>query len=131
MRRSDVDHFGAERDGGGALDGRRIGGHDDDGFCTDRARRVGDALGVVAAGVGDDAAADLFGRELEDLVGRAANFECADGLQAFGLEPDFSFGGRPGNGARMSGVLRAMPAMRAAAERIAVSSTNSEINLAA
>ena len=33
---------------------------------------------------------DLFRRELQNLVGRAANLEGADGLQALGLEPDLS-----------------------------------------
>ena len=82
---------------------------------------------MVAAGVSDDAAGDLFRRELENLVGRAAEFEGADGLQAFGLEPDFSGACRdrsmPGNGARTSGVLTAMLAMRAAAARMASSET--------
>ena len=85
---ADVDDFGAEGERGGALDGGGVRGHDDDGLGADFAGGVGDALGVVAAGVGDDAAGDFFGRELEDLVGRAADFEAADGLQAFGLEPD-------------------------------------------
>ena len=43
---------------------------------------------MVAAGVGDHAAGDLGGRQLENLVGRAADFEGADGLETFRLEPD-------------------------------------------
>jgi hypothetical protein len=43
---------------------------------------------VVAAGVGDDSTGNLFVRELQNLVGRAADFEGADGLEAFRLEPD-------------------------------------------
>src|ERR1019366_2663001 len=39
-----------------ALDGGGVVGHDDDGLHAERAGRVGDALGVIAAGVGDDAA---------------------------------------------------------------------------
>ena len=52
----------------------------------------GHALGVVAAGVGDDAAGDLRGRELQNLVGRAANLEGPDRLKAFGFEVDLSVG---------------------------------------
>ena len=56
-----VDDFCAVGEGGGALDGGGVGGHDDYGFGADFAGGVGYALGVVAAGVGDDAAGDLLG----------------------------------------------------------------------
>jgi hypothetical protein len=106
---------------------RGVRGHDDDGFSSDFAGGIGYSLGVVAAGVGDDAAGDLLGRELEDLVGRAADFESADGLQAFGFEIDFfevAVAGEAGKWARMSGVWMAMCAMRAAAARISSMETS-------
>ncbi len=87
---ADVDDFGAVGESGRALDGGGVRRHDDHCFRADLARSVGDALGVVAAGVGDDAAGDFFRRELEDLVGSAAELEAADGLEAFGFEPDFA-----------------------------------------
>jgi hypothetical protein len=62
---------------------------------------------MVAARIGDDAAGDFAGSELQNLVGRAANLEGADGLQAFGLEPDLfagSVAGEAGKGASTSGV---------------------------
>ena len=120
---ADIDDLRAHGKRGGALDGGRVRGHHDDCLCADFARGVGDALGVVAAGVSDDAAGDFFRGELEDLVGRAANFECADGLEGFGLEIDFLLGavaGEAGKGARTSGVWTAMEAMRAAAARMFV-----------
>jgi len=48
------DDFCTEICGGFALDLRCVVGHDDDRFRLERAGGVGDALGVVAAGVGDD-----------------------------------------------------------------------------
>ena len=89
---ADIDDLSAHGERGGALDGGGVGGHDDDGFGADFARGIGYALGVVAAGIGDDAAGDFFRGELEDLVGRAADFECADGLEGFGFEVDFFAG---------------------------------------
>jgi hypothetical protein len=86
---ADVDDFRAHGERGGALDGWGVGRHDDDRFRSHFARGIGYALGVVAAGVGDDAAGDFFGRELEDFVGGAADFEGADGLEGFGFEVDF------------------------------------------
>ena len=52
---ADDDDFCAEFGSGLALDGRCVVGHDDDAFDLERAGGVGNALGVVAAGVGDDA----------------------------------------------------------------------------
>ena len=40
----------------------------------------------------DDAASDFFRTELENLVGRAADFKGADGLKGFRLEIDFLVG---------------------------------------
>ncbi len=71
---------------------------------------------------------DFFGSELQDFVGRAADFEGADGLQAFGFEPDFA-GIQPGKGARISGVLMAMPAMRAAASRISAMEISDSVSV--
>jgi hypothetical protein len=47
---------------------------------------------VVAARIRDDAAGDFFGCQLQNLVGRSADFEGADGLEAFRLEPDLFAG---------------------------------------
>jgi hypothetical protein len=58
---ADVDDLGTHGESGGALDGGRVGGHDDDRFSADFAGGVGYALGVIAAGVGDDAASDSSG----------------------------------------------------------------------
>ncbi len=74
-----------------ALDGGRVLGHDDDGLGAERAGGVGDALGVVAGGVGDDAAAEGLGVTLlegGDLVVGAAKLERADGLGGFVFQED-------------------------------------------
>ena len=55
-------------------------------FDAERAGGVGDTLGVIAAGVGDDAALSFCLREGGDLVVGSAEFEGADGLLVFGLE---------------------------------------------
>ena len=47
---------------------------------------------MVAAGIGDDAATNLLGGELQNFVGRAAHFEGADGLETLRLEPDSFLG---------------------------------------
>ena len=57
-------------------------------FDSQRTCRVRDALGVVAAGVGDDAAPALLVGERCDLVVSAANLEGADRLQALRLQPE-------------------------------------------
>jgi hypothetical protein len=49
----------AQRCRGAALDLRRVGGHHDDRANTKGARRIGDTLSMVAAGVGDDASTAL------------------------------------------------------------------------
>ena len=54
------------------------------------AGRVGDALRVIAAGVGDDAATALVVGERADLVVGAAQLEGADRLQAFRLEKELA-----------------------------------------
>ncbi len=131
-RGSDIDDLGPQGDRGCTLDGGRIRGHHDDGFSPHRTGRIGHALRMVAAGVGDDAATDLLRRELQNLVGGAANLEGSDGLQAFGLEPDLFFcpgPATPGNGARTSGVLIAMPAMRAAASRMVSRETKETVDV--
>jgi hypothetical protein len=43
-------------------------------------------LGMVAAGVGDDAATTVFFWQRSDLVVSAPQFERSDGLQIFRLE---------------------------------------------
>ncbi len=57
------------------------------------ARRVGHALRVVAARVGNDSALAVFFRERGDLVVGAAELEGADGLLIFGLEEETAGGG--------------------------------------
>jgi hypothetical protein len=85
-----IDNLSAECDGRGALDGRCVRGHDDHSLRADFAGDVGRGLAVVAAGVGDDPAGDLFRGELKDLVGRAADFEGADGLKRLSFQVDFA-----------------------------------------
>ena len=53
---------------------------------------IGNALGVVAGGHGDDAAPRLVCRQREELVGRAAFLERGDELLIFQLEPDLGPG---------------------------------------
>ena len=83
---TDEDDFRAEFGRGFALDRGRVVGHDDDRLHFERAGGVGHALGVIAAGVGDDAALAFVFRERSDLVVGSAEFEGADGLLVFGLE---------------------------------------------
>lgn len=52
---------------------------------------------MVAAGICDDAERDLRGGELQNLVGRAANLEGPDGLEAFGFEVDLLAGSVAGD----------------------------------
>jgi len=87
---ANIDDFGAVSERSGALDGGSVRGHDDDSFSADCTGRVGNALGVVAAGVGNHAARNFFRRELQDFVRCAAEFKATDGLEAFALEPDFT-----------------------------------------
>jgi hypothetical protein len=63
-------------------------GHDDDGVHAEGAGRVGDGLGVVAAGVGDHPSPALFRREGGDLVVGAAQLERAGRLQVLRLEKE-------------------------------------------
>ena len=81
----------------GDLDGRRVAGHDDDGAHAQEPRGPGDALGVIAAGVRDDARGALLRRELREGVVGAADLEGTDGLQVLRLEPDrWRAGRQPG-----------------------------------
>ena len=59
--RPDDDHLGAVRFDPLALDPGCVGRHDHDGRDAEQRRGAGDALGVVARGVGDDAAGPLVG----------------------------------------------------------------------
>jgi len=88
--------------GGGALVRRRVGRHDDNGAHTEQARCQGQPLGVVAAGVGDDAGRSLALGELADGVVGAAKLERAHALEVFTLkEYSHARGGRVGgHGAR-------------------------------
>src|SRR5579872_7336813 len=58
---ADQDNFRAELRSGFTFDRGRVVGHDDHGLCLEGAGGIGDALGVVAAGVGDDAFFALVG----------------------------------------------------------------------
>src|SRR5262249_19761393 len=84
--RADVDDLCAERGGRPLLYLRRVLRHYDDGLRAQRARRIGHALRVVAAGVGDDSAAKLCPAELRDAVVCATKLEGPDGLLALGLD---------------------------------------------
>ena len=57
----DDDDLGAVRSDPVTLDGRRVRWHDHDGRRPEQARGTGDALGVVAGRVGDDASSQLVG----------------------------------------------------------------------
>ncbi len=82
------DDLCAEAPGGGDFDERRRQRHDDDGVDAALGGVVGDALGVVSGGGGDDAARGLLGGEQGDAVERAALLEGAGHLQVFELEVD-------------------------------------------
>lgn len=66
--------------------------HDDVGGGVVDVCGAGECGGVVAGGVGGDAALKLFGGELEDGVGGASVFESADGLEMFGFEGEVGVG---------------------------------------
>ena len=85
---ADENDLRAESRGGFELYGRSVARHHDDGFDVQSPRGVGDALSVIAAGIGDDAAAALFFRQGSDFVVGSAQFEGADGLLVFGLEKE-------------------------------------------
>src|SRR3546814_2008350 len=59
----------------GDLDRRRIGGHDDDRGQPQERCRCGDALGMVAGGIGDHAAGAIPLRNPADAVVGAAELE--------------------------------------------------------
>ena len=58
-----LDDLGAVALGGGALERRRVGGHEDDRARAAQARRQRHRLGVVARGDGADATLQLVGRQ--------------------------------------------------------------------
>ena len=82
------DDLGAERFGAQALGRRRVGRHDDGRAHAEQFRRGGDALGVVAGGIGDDAGGALVRRDRAAFVVGAAELERAGALQRLGLEED-------------------------------------------
>ncbi len=84
--RTDEDDLRAQRGCGLTLDCGSVAGHDDHSLDLQRPRRVGHALPVIAAGVGNHSAAAVFCRERGDLVVSTAQFERADRLLVFGLE---------------------------------------------
>ena len=70
--RADKDDLRSQREGGIDLHLRSVVRHDDDGLGPERAGRVGDALGVIAARVSNDAASKCVRCELRNHVVRAA-----------------------------------------------------------
>ena len=81
--RSDIDDLRAQRSRRVSFDLRCVRRHDDDCGNAKGAGRIGDALSVIAAGVGDDAPPAFGLAQLRDGVVGATQFEAADGLQAF------------------------------------------------
>ena len=79
---------GAVAFGGLALDHRRVQGHDDDGRDPEQPPGEGHALGVVAGGERDDAAAPFVPGQPRDGVVGAPELEGADPLEAFALQED-------------------------------------------
>ncbi len=88
--RADYDNLRSKRGGSVKLVLRSIARHDDDGLHSQRPRRVGHALRVIAARVGNDSAAALFAAKRCDLVISPAQFKGADGLQVFELEEELA-----------------------------------------
>src|ERR1700677_120007 len=91
--RANCDDFRAQRCCGAALDGRCIIGHYDHGFDPERSSSVGHALGVVAAGIGNHAAAQRFSGKGSNFVVGSAKFEGTDRLLVFGFEKQAAGGG--------------------------------------
>ncbi len=79
-------HLGAIAARGGDFDGGGVLRHDDHGLDAEQPRRQGDRLGMVARGIGDDAAGPLRVRELRQGIVAAAEFEGAHALQILRLE---------------------------------------------
>ena len=69
-----------------SLDRGGIRRHDDHGPRAEYAGGVGDALGMIAARIGDESALESFPGERRGFVIRAAQLETADRLHGFGLE---------------------------------------------
>src|SRR5579883_2602108 len=59
-----------------------------DSSLMEGAGRVGDPLGMIAAGVGDDSAGAFLIPERSDLVVGAAQLKSADGLKVFEFEEE-------------------------------------------
>ena len=76
------------------LHGRRGHRHDDGGGNVEPRRVVGDRLGVVAGGHGDDAGASFLGRERGQLVERAALLERVGDLEILVFDVDVGPGER-------------------------------------
>jgi len=87
---SGTDFYDLGTQGGRGLkfDGGSISRHHDDGLCVKGPRGVGDALCVVAAGIGNHSAAAFFVREGSDLVVGAAQLEGANRLQIFEFQEE-------------------------------------------
>ena len=82
---SDDDDLGASA-ATRSLDRRGVIGHDHDCRGAEQPGRPGDALGVVARRVGDDATSALLGAERRDRDKGASKLERPDRLERLGLE---------------------------------------------
>ena len=95
------------------LERRRVRRHDDDRRRAEQPGGAGDALGVVARRVRDDAAGALRGAQRRDRDVRAADLERADRLERLGLEEAARLGwperARAASGSRRRGGSRPRP----------------------
>jgi len=85
---TDEDDFRAQSFCRSELVRRRIVGHHNDSLCAECTRGKRHTLGMVAGGIGDDAADEGVGRELRDAVVRATQLEAADRLGGLILQVD-------------------------------------------
>ena len=101
------DDRGAVASGRRDLGGRRVRGHDDRGWNTEKLRRKGHCLGVVAGGVGDDTVGACLRIKRGDGVVSPPELEGADALERLGLEegprPDTFVEGARGEHRRVVG----------------------------
>jgi len=88
--RADGDDLRSERGGSVKLVLWSVARHHDDGLHAQRPRRVGHALRVIAARIGNDSAAAFVVAKGCDLVISAAQFEGPNGLQVFELKEELA-----------------------------------------
>ena len=80
------DHLGTIAAGVLLFDPWRVGRHDDQGRKADNTRRRGNALRMVAGGIGHDSPGVRAGSSCEMAVPGAAELEGAGALQALGFQ---------------------------------------------